>query len=94
MKFVYVASVYTSMQCAYIHTHTNSCINPLSLFLLIQQEHTGRVFRLQFDDFQIVSSSHDDTILIWDFLDTDLPPSEMDVEQSQTSTSKLVVTST
>ncbi|XP_065219209.1 beta-TrCP isoform X2 [Planococcus citri] len=32
------------------------------------QEHTGRVFRLQFDDFQIVSSSHDDTILIWDFL--------------------------
>lgn len=33
------------------------------------QEHTGRVFRLQFDEFQIVSSSHDDTILIWDFLD-------------------------
>lgn len=31
-------------------------------------EHTGRVFRLQFDEFQIVSSSHDDTILIWDFL--------------------------
>jgi len=26
------------------------------------------VFRLQFDEFQIVSSSHDDTILIWDFL--------------------------
>ena len=24
--------------------------------------------RLQFDEFQIVSSSHDDTILIWDFL--------------------------
>ena len=35
------------------------------------QEHSGRVFRLQFDEFQIVSSSHDDTILIWDFLDTD-----------------------
>lgn len=33
-----------------------------------QKEHTGRVFRLQFDEFQIVSSSHDDTILIWDFL--------------------------
>ena len=33
------------------------------------QEHSGRVFRLQFDDFQIISSSHDDTILIWDFLD-------------------------
>lgn len=26
------------------------------------------MFRLQFDEFQIVSSSHDDTILIWDFL--------------------------
>lgn len=34
----------------------------------LNQEHTGRVFRLQFDEFQIVSSSHDDTILIWDFL--------------------------
>uniref|UniRef100_A0A674DQM6 F-box and WD repeat domain containing 11a n=1 Tax=Salmo trutta TaxID=8032 RepID=A0A674DQM6_SALTR len=31
-------------------------------------EHSGRVFRLQFDEFQIISSSHDDTILIWDFL--------------------------
>lgn len=30
--------------------------------------HTGRVFRLQFDEFQIVSSSHDDSIIIWDFL--------------------------
>ena len=27
------------------------------------------MFRLQFDDFQIISSSHDDSILIWDFLD-------------------------
>lgn len=36
-------------------------------------EHTGRVFRLQFDDFQIVSSSHDDTILIWDFLSPESP---------------------
>lgn len=35
---------------------------------VLLQEHTGRVFRLQFDEFQIVSSSHDDTILIWDFL--------------------------
>ncbi len=35
-------------------------------------EHTGRVFRLQFDDFQIVSSSHDDTILIWDFLNPEV----------------------
>nr|CDP91238.1 Bm8288 [Brugia malayi] len=30
---------------------------------------TRRVFRLQFDEFQIVSSSHDDTILTWDFLE-------------------------
>lgn len=37
-------------------------------FKFILKEHTGRVFRLQFDEFQIVSSSHDDTILIWDFL--------------------------
>ncbi|PSN46000.1 F-box/WD repeat-containing protein 1A [Blattella germanica] len=36
-------------------------------------EHTGRVFRLQFDEFQIVSSSHDDTILIWDFLNCTPP---------------------
>ena len=43
----------------------------------LTQEHTGRVFRLQFDDFQIVSSSHDDTILIWDFLDT-VPPGPID----------------
>ena len=35
---------------------------------MLLKEHTGRVFRLQFDDFQIVSSSHDDTIIIWDFL--------------------------
>lgn len=34
-------------------------------------EHTGRVFRLQFDQFQIVSSSHDDTIVIFDFLDSE-----------------------
>lgn len=59
-----------------------SVINSRSLFALTQQEHTGRVFRLQFDDFQIVSSSHDDTILIWDFLDTD-PPHEMDIDSAQ-----------
>lgn len=43
----------------------------LTLFFILSsflQEHSGRVFRLQFDEFQIVSSSHDDTILIWDFL--------------------------
>ena len=38
------------------------------VLLNIFQEHTGRVFRLQFDEFQIVSSSHDDTIIVWDFL--------------------------
>ena len=41
------------------------------------QEHTGRVFRLQFDEFQIVSSSHDDTILIWDFLNVDADPHQV-----------------
>uniref|UniRef100_A0A915KFA7 Uncharacterized protein n=1 Tax=Romanomermis culicivorax TaxID=13658 RepID=A0A915KFA7_ROMCU len=39
-------------------------------------EHTGRVFRLQFDDFQLVSSSHDDSILIWDFLNFGRPEQE------------------
>lgn len=42
-----------------------------SLCLKTLVEHTGRVFRLQFDQFQIVSSSHDDTIIIWDFLDSE-----------------------
>lgn len=51
-----------------------------SMFYL-QQEHTGRVFRLQFDDFQIVSSSHDDTILVWDFLD--VPPTSMETDSDQ-----------
>ena len=37
------------------------CINTLT-------KHTGRVFRLQFDEFQIVSSSHDDSILCFNFL--------------------------
>ena len=41
---------------------------PPSLCYVWNQEHSGRVFRLQFDEFQIISSSHDDTILIWDFL--------------------------
>jgi len=47
-----------------------SCSDLLYLVCCVvrKQEHSGRVFRLQFDEFQIVSSSHDDTILIWDFL--------------------------
>lgn len=39
-----------------------------SLCIRTLTEHTGRVFRLQFDEFQIVSSSHDDTILCFNFL--------------------------
>lgn len=50
-------------------------------FLLSSQEHTGRVFRLQFDEFQIVSSSHDDTILIWDFLNY-TPPERVESRRS------------
>lgn len=44
-----------------------------SLCLQTLVKHTGRVFRLQFDEFQIVSSSHDDTILIWNFLGPEIP---------------------
>lgn len=39
-----------------------------SLCIRTLTEHTGRVFRLQFDEFQIISSSHDDTILCFNFL--------------------------
>ena len=54
----------------------------------IFQEHTGRVFRLQFDDFQIVSRSHDDTILIWDFLSAEagtdvFGSTKMEIENSK-----------
>ena len=41
---------------------------PSALCIKTLTEHTGRVFRLQFDEFQIVSSSHDDTILCFNFL--------------------------
>lgn len=47
-----------------------------------KQEHTGRVFRLQFDEFQIVSSSHDDTILIWDFLNYTPPERAVEARRS------------
>uniref|UniRef100_A0A8C4QN38 Beta-transducin repeat containing E3 ubiquitin protein ligase n=1 Tax=Eptatretus burgeri TaxID=7764 RepID=A0A8C4QN38_EPTBU len=57
----------------------NSLPQPLSL-----QEHSGRVFRLQFDEFQIVSSSHDDTILIWDFLN--VQPALAEAARSPTRT--------
>ncbi len=58
---------------------------PVFFLIVSQQEHTGRVFRLQFDDFQIVSSSHDDTILIWDFLDT--PSGSVPMETGEGSSS-------
>jgi WD40 repeat protein len=35
--------------------------------------HTRKVVSLQFDEFQIVSSSIDDTIIIWDFLSPESP---------------------
>jgi F-box and WD-40 domain protein 1/11 len=47
-------------------------------------EHSGRVFRLQFDEFQIVSSSHDDTILIWDFLNCNPPESNKSPSRTYT----------
>ena len=46
---------------------------PLLTFICFQ-EHQGRVFRLQFDEFEIISSAHDDTILIWDFLNATTEP--------------------
>jgi len=52
--------------------------------IFVRQEHSGRVFRLQFDEFQIVSSSHDDTILIWDFLNYN------DTSNSATGTSNVL----
>lgn len=52
-------------------------------------EHTGRVFRLQFDEFQIVSSSHDDTILIWDFLCPETHPRTCPYDPSTTSELRL-----
>lgn len=49
-------------------------------FFTCIQEHTGRVFSLQFDNFQIVSGSHDDTILIWDF--SHPKPEERDIGEA------------
>jgi hypothetical protein len=54
-------------------------------------EHTGRVFRLQFDEFQIISSSHDDTILCFNFLQPESSSTSVNsspilgVDQTQTS---------
>lgn len=57
---------------------------PLTVNYCNFQEHSGRVFRLQFDEFQIISSSHDDTILIWDFLN--VPPNAQNETRSPSRT--------
>jgi hypothetical protein len=54
---------------------TSLCIKTLT-------EHTGRVFRLQFDEFQIVSSSHDDTILCFNFLHPESPSLALQQQQA------------
>ena len=48
----------------------------------LSQEHSHWVNSLQIDDFQIVSGSRDDTILIRDFLDP-VPPGDMQTDQSK-----------
>lgn len=69
-----------------VSTNVIKCYPPLGLLttLHFSQEHSGRVFRLQFDEFQIISSSHDDTILIWDFLN--VPPSAPNETRSPSRT--------
>ncbi len=56
-----------SLRAPTVATYTYSLLP--SYFVLSMQQHTGSIFKLQIDDSQIVSSSVDDTILIWDFLD-------------------------
>lgn len=67
---------------------------PSSLCIRTLTEHTGRVFRLQFDDFQIVSSSHDDTILCFNFLqnEPDSVNSTPILGQNQTNNSPTTIT--
>lgn len=50
-------------------------LNPQAsaLCLCTLVEHSRHVFWLQLDELQTISSSHDNTILIWDFLN--MPPS-------------------
>jgi hypothetical protein len=54
-------------------TETTVCSKIPSFPLSINKLLTKDISRLQFDEFQIVSSSHDDTILIWDFLNCSTP---------------------
>ncbi len=56
-----------SLRAPTVATYTYSL--PPSYFVLSMQQHIGSILKLQIDDSQIVSSSYDDTILIWDFLD-------------------------
>jgi len=53
-----------------------------SFYFFLSQEHPDYVNDLKFDDFQIVSCSDDDSILIWDFLDP-IPPGPMQTDQSK-----------
>jgi len=52
------------------------------LLLLLSQEHSSIIRSLEFDDFQIISGSRDDSILIWDFLDP-IPPGFVQSDQSK-----------
>ena len=54
----------------------------LMILTCLSQEHLDLLLSLQFDDFQMVSGSLDDTILIWDFLDP-VPPGDMQTDQSK-----------
>ena len=40
--------------------------------LFVLEGHTNRVFRVQFDERKIVSSSQDDKICVWDFTPREL----------------------
>ena len=67
---------------------------PSSLCIKTLTEHTGRVFRLQFDDFQIISSSHDDTILCFNFLQIESDSVNSTPILGQTQTNSFPTTTT
>ena len=52
--------------------HHSTIIIAILLFLSLQ-EHTGSVFGVQYDNFQVVSCSDEGTIVIYNFLDL-VPP--------------------
>ena len=47
--------------------------HPSSLCIQTLNEHKDRVFHVEFDQFQVVSSSYDDTILCFNFLPCQSP---------------------